>query len=87
MGIFRYDIDQEFLLNSTVVKFINRFDDRMSILTLHGYVIESVIMKHPTVEAASGDAGYCGNKVHYVEIWLDTLVHIYTKIRDTFAFQ
>ena len=50
-----------------------------------GYVIESVITKHPTVEAASADAGYRGNTVHYAEILLDTLVHISTKIRDTFA--
>ena len=50
-----------------------------------GHVIESVITKYPTVEAASADAGYRGNTVHYAEILLDTLVHISTKIRDTFA--
>ena len=85
--ISRYDFDQEFLLNSIAAKFINRFDDRMSFLTLHGYVIESVITKYPTVEVASTDAGYRGNTVHHAEIRLDTLVHISTKIRDTFAFQ
>ncbi|MFB3789652.1 MAG: transposase [bacterium] len=50
-----------------------------------GYVIESVITKHPTVEAASADGEYRGNAVNYAEILLDTLVHISTKIRDTFA--
>ncbi len=50
-----------------------------------GYVIEPVITKYTTVEAASADAGYRRNTVHYAEILLDTLVHISTKIQDTFT--
>ncbi len=50
-----------------------------------GYGIESVITKHPTIEAASADSGYRGNPVHYAEILLDTRVHISTKIQDRFA--
>ena len=50
-----------------------------------GNVIKSVITKYPTVAAASADAGYRGNTVHYAEILLETPVHISTKIQDTFA--
>ena len=41
-----------------------------------GYTIESMIMKHPTIEAVSADAGYRETTVDYSEILLNTPVHI-----------
>ncbi|MFB3788290.1 MAG: transposase [bacterium] len=73
-------VDMEGHLLHVEVTAVNTLDTIMG-----GYVIESVITKHPTVEAASADAGYRGNTIHYAEIRLDTLVHISTNIRDTFA--
>ena len=50
-----------------------------------GFVIEAALEKYPTIQAASGDAGYRGTTVDYSEIILDTPVHISTQIQDQFA--
>ncbi len=48
-------------------------------------VFERVAEKYDTVTAFSGDAGYRGTAVTFVENTLGLELHISTKIKDTFA--
>ena len=52
---------------------------------MRGYGIESMVMKSPTMQAVSADAGYRGHPGNYSEIWLDTPVQIATKSKRTFT--
>lgn len=48
-------------------------------------VFERVAEQYATVKAFSGDAGYRGTSVIFVESELQLKLHISTKIKDTFA--
>lgn len=48
-------------------------------------VFESVAEKYATVQAFSGDAGYRGTSVTFVESKLQLQLHISAAIKDTFA--
>lgn len=48
-------------------------------------ILERVAEKHDTLTAFSGDAGYRGTAVAFVENTLGLELHISTKIKDTFA--
>ena len=48
-------------------------------------VLKAAAKKHPTLEAFSGDAGYRGSAVDFVETTLQLKLHISKKIKDTFA--
>jgi putative transposase len=49
------------------------------------YVFERTTEKYPTIEAYSGDAGYRGTAVTYVDQTLNLTLHISKKIKDTWA--
>ena len=48
-------------------------------------VLKAAAEKHPTIEAFSGDAGYRGTAVDFVESVLKLKLHISQRIKDTFA--
>ena len=48
-------------------------------------MFERVSEKYPTIMAFSGDAGYRGTSVHFVEDKLKLKLNISTKIKDVFA--
>lgn len=48
-------------------------------------VLRAVHDKYPTLQAFSGDAGYRGTAVDFVENTLGLKLHISQKIKDTFA--
>ncbi len=48
-------------------------------------VLERTAEKYPGIEAFSGDAGYRGTAVTFVEDALDLIMHISMKITDEFA--
>ena len=48
-------------------------------------IFERVAEKYPTIRAFSGDAGYRGTSVHFVENEFKLKLNISTKIRDVFA--
>ena len=50
-----------------------------------GNVLERTLDKHPTIEAFSGDAGYRGTAVKFVEESLNIKLHISMRIKDGFA--
>ncbi len=49
------------------------------------YVFERTTEKYPMIEAYSGDAGYRGTAVTYVDQTLNLTLHISKKIKDTWA--
>ena len=49
-------------------------------------VLKSAVDKYPTLEAFSGDAGYRGTAVEFVETTLQLKLHISKKIKDAFAW-
>lgn len=50
-----------------------------------GDVLKAAAEKYPTIEAFSGDAGYRGTAVDFVESVLKLKLHISQRIKDTFA--
>ena len=48
-------------------------------------VLKAAAEKHPTLDAFSGDAGYRGTSVDFVESVLKLKLHISQRIKDTFA--
>ena len=48
-------------------------------------VLKAAALKYETIEAFSGDAGYRGTSVDFVEQALDLKLHISKKIKDSFA--
>ena len=50
-----------------------------------GNVLQAAAAKCPTLKAFSGDAGYCGTAVEFVDNTLGLKLHISKKIKDTFA--
>ena len=48
-------------------------------------VLKAAAAKHPTLAAFSGDAGYGGTAVEFVETVLNLKLHISRKIKDAFA--
>ena len=50
-----------------------------------GEVLKAAALKYPTIEAFSGDAGYRGTAVDFVEQVLGLKLHISEKITDSFA--
>ena len=48
-------------------------------------VLEVAADKHQTIEAFSGDQGYRGSAVEFVEKVLSLKMHISKKIKDAFA--
>jgi putative transposase len=50
-----------------------------------GPVMERAAEKHPSIRAFSGDAGYRGTAVRFVEKTLGLALHISTKIKDEWA--
>ena len=53
--------------------------------TKAGCDVKAAAKKHPTLEAFSGDAGYRGSAVEFVEMTLQLKLHISKKINDVFA--
>jgi len=49
------------------------------------HVFERCVEKYPSIEAFSGDAGYRGTAVKFVDEALDMELHISTKIKDGWA--
>ncbi len=50
-----------------------------------GDVLRAAVAKHPTLRAFSGDEGYRGTAVRFVEDTLGLKLHISKKIKDAFA--
>ena len=48
-------------------------------------VLKAAAEKHATIQAFSGDAGYRGSAVNFVETVLQLKLHISEKIKDAFA--
>ena len=48
-------------------------------------VLKAAAEKYPTLEAFSGDAGYRGTAVEFVEDTLKLKLHISERVKDTFA--
>jgi Transposase and inactivated derivatives len=48
-------------------------------------VLERAAENYPSIEAFSGDAGYCGTMVDFVKDYLHLTLHISKKIKDTFV--
>ena len=48
-------------------------------------LLQAAAAKHTTIKAFSGDAGYRGTAVDYVEKTLKLKLHISNKIKDAFA--
>jgi putative transposase len=48
-------------------------------------VFDEVITKYPSIQAFSGDAGYCGTAVNHVDNEMKLKLHISKRITDTFA--
>ncbi len=48
-------------------------------------VLKAAVQKHPTLEAFSGDVGYRGSAVEFVEATLQLKLYISKKIKDVFA--
>jgi len=76
--------------NSVVDAMGNLLHVQVHAANLHDTVGASDVLrrsakKHPSLEAFSGDAGYRGTAVRYVDTVLGLTLHISEKIKDGFA--
>jgi putative transposase len=67
-------------LIQVIIHAANQHDTRAG-----GPLLEAAANKHPSIVAFSGDAGYRGSSVEFVETTLGLKLHISQKIKDTFA--